>query len=528
MSNQLVNRTRFFRALAESIASDDATSRAGHHDMIDLMLALARTEGGAVLAKGVDLNLPGVIQDLEQCQIHGRPKGLQWSRPVRSVRSNIAHHAAQVTRSLSQLIDQQLSSAGAYVFYAREIVDDAITTFEQQERIAFEGKRPAKPEDVARLVALNAAIERERSAGVNGSFPRQGLTVPQEVIDEVREAATEMAQSPLSILMAVEKGPDTVNLANIRRVVQAFDGNLLDIIVTRNNRALAGTITATETKMVDNGLQGLIAKAVTEAGNTGSSQVEPRHLFLALLTEPAIENEISRLNRKALSQNTIPAMQAALGRREDLVGQPAIPGARQTSSFKRAVAHLRPIFEDGQPNARSNAVQALLRSEPGIRAQLKQQAGLTDKRAERWLEISQTTDEQVTKPSYKIPDQVFEDALASYTRNITDMARDGNLPKIIGREDELRQIKRIMTHADKKNPIVIGEPGVGKTALLHGYAQAVVNGDVPSNQQGMEVYELDLGALISGTTYRGDFEKRLRDVVQGMAERNAAGDGRYF
>ncbi|MBV6633674.1 MAG: ATP-dependent Clp protease ATP-binding subunit [Alphaproteobacteria bacterium] len=527
MSNLLVNRTRFFRALAHTLGRDMADRRRERHDMVDLMLALARTQGSAPLTHVTNLDIRKAVQDLEDIQTHGRPRGLTSFKPVKSVRANLAHQSAQVVRALSQHIDNQLKGAGAYAYYAKEIVDDAITTFEQQERIAFEGKRPAKPEDVARLVALNAAIERERAAGVDGSFPRAGLTVPQDVIDEVREAAKEMANSPLSILMAVEKGPDTVDLANIRRVMQAFDGQLLDIISTRNDRALAGTITATETKMPQNDLQKIIATAVNEASNTGSSQLEPRHLFLALLTQPEIANEINRLNSKAMTQSSVASMQEALGRREELVGQPIIPGVRQTPSFKRAVGYLRPLFQDGRPKAKSNAVQTLLRSQPEIVRLLEDDAGLTPMRRERWLEISQTTAEQTSLPPYKITDEAFKEALDKFTVNVTDKARAGDLPPIIGRDDELAKIKRIMTHADKKNPIVTGDPGVGKTALLEGYAQAVVDGDVPGNQIGAEVYELKLDALISGTKYRGDFEERLRNVIQGMAERNARGDGRY-
>lgn len=104
-------------------------------------------------------------------------------------------------------------------------------------------------------------------------------------------------------------------------------------------------------------------------------------------------------------------------------------------------------------------------------------------------------------------------ALEKYAKNLNELAADGKLDPVIGRDDEIRRVLQILTRRTKNNPILIGEPGVGKTAIAEGIAHRIVNGDVPDNLQDKAFYSLDMGALIAGAKYKGEFEERLKSVV---------------
>src|SRR5574344_1670822 len=103
--------------------------------------------------------------------------------------------------------------------------------------------------------------------------------------------------------------------------------------------------------------------------------------------------------------------------------------------------------------------------------------------------------------------------LEKYGRNITDNARNHKMDPVIGRDDEIRSITRILSRKTKNNPVLIGEPGVGKTAIVEGLAERIVKGDVPSSLKATTIWELDMAALIAGAKYRGEFEERLKKVL---------------
>ncbi len=109
-------------------------------------------------------------------------------------------------------------------------------------------------------------------------------------------------------------------------------------------------------------------------------------------------------------------------------------------------------------------------------------------------------------------EQSFE-ALNRYARNLNALAAEGKLDPVIGRDDEIRRVLQILSRRTKNNPILIGEPGVGKTAIAEGIAHRIVNGDVPENLKGKQVFSLDMGALVAGAMYKGEFEERLKGVV---------------
>jgi ATP-dependent Clp protease ATP-binding subunit ClpB len=109
-------------------------------------------------------------------------------------------------------------------------------------------------------------------------------------------------------------------------------------------------------------------------------------------------------------------------------------------------------------------------------------------------------------------------ALNKYAKNLNEMARNGKLDPVIGRDEEIRRVLQILSRRTKNNPILIGEPGVGKTAIAEGLAHRIVNGDVPENLKSKQIYSLDMGALIAGAKYKGEFEERLKSVVKEVTE----------
>ncbi|MCB1969636.1 MAG: AAA family ATPase, partial [Geminicoccaceae bacterium] len=108
-------------------------------------------------------------------------------------------------------------------------------------------------------------------------------------------------------------------------------------------------------------------------------------------------------------------------------------------------------------------------------------------------------------------------ALEKYTRDLTAAARDGKLDPVIGRDDEIRRVIQVLSRRTKNNPVLIGEPGVGKTAIAEGLALRIVNGDVPESLRDRRLLSLDLGALVAGAKYRGEFEERLKSLLQEMS-----------
>ena len=116
--------------------------------------------------------------------------------------------------------------------------------------------------------------------------------------------------------------------------------------------------------------------------------------------------------------------------------------------------------------------------------------------------------------------------LDQFGRNLTQAAREGKLDPVIGREKEMERVMQILSRRSKNNPVLIGEPGVGKTAVVEGLAQAIVKGEVPETLKDKQLYSLDLGSLIAGSRYRGDFEERLKKVTKEIRTRGDIKIGR--
>ncbi len=256
--------------------------------------------------------------------------------------------------------------------------------------------------------------------------------------------------------------------------------------------------------------QEALQDAVRAASASGHAQVEPEHLFAALLRqEGGVAADM--LARAGVSVPRLAAEADSL-----LDSFPKVSGAvsrglshRMEPLFNRAVAEAD-AFKDEYMS--SEHFLLAFASEPGRVADLLRRHGIS-----RESLLSALTSIRGTQ---RITDENPEDkyrSLEKYCRDLTGMARREKLDPVIGRDDEIRRVIQVLSRRTKNNPVLIGDPGVGKTAIAEGLAQRVVSGDVPEGLKDKRVLSLDMGALIAGAKYRGEFEDRLKAVLKEIA-----------
>lgn len=258
--------------------------------------------------------------------------------------------------------------------------------------------------------------------------------------------------------------------------------------------------------------QEAIQKAIEIAQGYNHQAVEPAHLLKAILSES--ENITGYLLRK-LGVNPV-TFDDVLDRMLD--SMPKVSGGEQYLSTSTSKVLQRALEFSKSMGDQFVSVEHILLGliVAGEQVgQMMKDAGMTEK--EMKLAI-----EELRKGS-KVNSQTAEDtynALNRFAINLNEMARSGKLDPVIGRDEEIRRVLQILSRRTKNNPILIGEPGVGKTAIAEGIAHRIVSGDVPENLKTKQIFSLDMGALVAGAKYKGEFEERLKSVVNEVISAN--------
>ncbi len=259
--------------------------------------------------------------------------------------------------------------------------------------------------------------------------------------------------------------------------------------------------------------QEAIQEAVNTAQMAHQQAIEPVHLMQGILQKG---RDVTNFVFQKLGVN---AMQIENLVQQELRHLPRVEGGGQPYLSNDSNSVLAKAVEDSQKLG-----DEFVSVEPILLALLQVNSTVS-----RMLKDSGCTEQEMTKAikelrqGQKVQSQSADDnyqALSKYARNLVDEARKGKLDPVIGRDEEIRRVLQILSRRTKNNPIIIGEPGTGKTAIVEGLAERIVRGDVPENLKNKQLYSLDIGALIAGAKYKGEFEERLKSVIKEVTNAN--------
>ena len=254
--------------------------------------------------------------------------------------------------------------------------------------------------------------------------------------------------------------------------------------------------------------QEALQSAVALAREAGQQAVEPQHLLRALIKE---EDSLSVFLLGRVGVNTTSLSEEVRRAVESL---PRVAGGNGEQFFSSDTSKViqRAVDFTRTFNDKYASVEHLLLglvAERGAASDMLKHAGATERdlvAAIREFRKGATVDSQTSQQEFN--------ALGKYAINLNEMARSGKLDPVIGRDEEIRRVLQILSRRTKNNPILVGEAGVGKTAIAEGIAHRIINGDVPENLKSKLIFSLDMGALVAGAKYQGEFEERLKGVVQ--------------
>jgi ATP-dependent Clp protease ATP-binding subunit ClpB len=251
--------------------------------------------------------------------------------------------------------------------------------------------------------------------------------------------------------------------------------------------------------------QEAIQKAQQIALEKGQQSIENAHFLKGILE---VDENVTPFLLKKLNVN-VPILEQALDRMID--GYPKVSGGQLTLTAESNIALNRAQNYLKEFNDEFVAIEHLLMAivEGKDKAsQMLRDSGVTLKDLKKAI-LELRKGQRVTSHSQ----EETYNSLEKFAKNLNKLARDGKLDPVIGRDEEIRRVMQILSRRTKNNPIIIGEPGTGKTAIAEGIAHRIINGDVPENLKSKQIYSLDMAALIAGAKYKGEFEERLKSVV---------------
>ena len=251
--------------------------------------------------------------------------------------------------------------------------------------------------------------------------------------------------------------------------------------------------------------QEAVQEAVNTAQRNGQQTIEPVHLLAGVM------NKAKDVVNFLLQKLGVNAQQIDMLVQSELQHLPRVTGGEPYLSSDANKVLLRAQDYAQKMGDEFVSVEPLLLAlltDGQTAGRILKDAGITEKELRAAI--------QALRQGQKVQSQSADDnyqSLEKYAKNLVDMARQGKLDPVIGRDDEIRRLLQILSRRTKNNPILIGEPGTGKTAIVEGLAGRIVRGDVPENLKDKQLYSLDMGALVAGAKYKGEFEERLKSVI---------------